>query len=58
MYSVVFGAGIWLLLRLCGRPPQSHEAGPPEGEPIRSAGITPAPAVEPDVITSPAPAGE
>jgi cytochrome d ubiquinol oxidase subunit I len=58
VYSVVFGAGILLLLRLCGRPPQSHEAGPPEGEPIRSAGITPAPAVEPDVITSPAPAGE
>jgi cytochrome bd ubiquinol oxidase subunit I len=46
IYTVVFGAGIFYLLRLMRRPPQPIE---PEMEhiPIRTAGITPAPALEP-----------
>jgi len=44
VYFVVFGAGIWYLLRLMKKPPQAHEADL-SGEPIRSAGVTPAAAV-------------
>jgi cytochrome d ubiquinol oxidase subunit I len=50
-YFVVFGAGIWMLFRLFAQPPHAHEAGLPRGEPIRSAGITPAPAVDPRVLS-------
>jgi cytochrome d ubiquinol oxidase subunit I len=45
VYFVVFGAGIWYLLRLFGQPPHAHEEGPPQGQPVRTAGITPAPSV-------------
>jgi len=45
VYFTVFGAGIWYLLRLAAKPPEAHESGPANG-PIRSAGITPAPAVQ------------
>jgi cytochrome bd ubiquinol oxidase subunit I len=45
VYFVVFGAGIWFLLRLFGQPPQPHQPGPTPGQPVRTAGITPAPAV-------------
>jgi cytochrome d ubiquinol oxidase subunit I len=45
VYFVVFGAGIWFLLHLFRQPPHAHEAGPPPGQPIRTAGITPAPAL-------------
>ena len=45
VYFVVFGAGIWYLLRLFARPPHPHEEGPKRGEPTRAAGITPAPAM-------------
>ncbi len=44
VYFVVFGAGIWYLLRLAGKPPEAHEADL-SGAPIRTAGVTPAPAV-------------
>jgi cytochrome d ubiquinol oxidase subunit I len=44
VYLTVFGAGIWYVLRLMAKPPEAHEAGL-DGAPIRSAGITPAPAV-------------
>ena len=50
-YFVVFGAGIWMLFRLFAQPPHAHEAGLPRGEPIRSAGITPAPAVDPRMLS-------
>ena len=44
VYTIVFGAGIWLILRLVARP-----VGAPDDRalnaPIRSAGITPAPAL-------------
>ena len=44
VYFTVFGMGIWYLLQLMKKPPQAHEA--PLGDaPIRSAGITPAPAI-------------
>ncbi len=42
VYFVVFGAGIWYLLRLFSRPPEAHDPGPPQ-RPVRTAGITPAP---------------
>ncbi len=44
VYFAVFGMGIWYLLRLMKKPPEAHEA-PPGDAPIRSAGITPAPAI-------------
>jgi len=44
VYFAVFGAGIWYVLRLMAKPPEAHEAGL-DGRPIRSAGITPAPAL-------------
>ena len=44
VYLTVFGAGLWYVLQLMVKPPEAHEAGL-DGKPIRSAGITPAPAV-------------
>ena len=44
VYFAVFGMGIWYLLRLMKKPPEAHESAL-DGAPIRSAGITPAPAV-------------
>ena len=46
IYFAVFGAGTWYILRLLSRPPRADEPrlhDVVEG-PIRSAGITPAPA--------------
>jgi cytochrome d ubiquinol oxidase subunit I len=45
VYFAVFGAGIWYLFRLFRQTPHAHEEGPPPGRPIRTAGITPAPAM-------------
>jgi cytochrome d ubiquinol oxidase subunit I len=45
VYLVVFGAGIWYLLHLFNQPPQPHEPGLQPGQPVRTAGITPAPAL-------------
>jgi cytochrome d ubiquinol oxidase subunit I len=45
VYFSVFGAGIWLLFRLFAKAPQAQEGGPPADKPIRSAGITPGPAM-------------
>lgn len=47
VYVAVFGAGIFYLLRLMSHAPTADEPGL-ETAPLRSAGITPAPAVEPD----------
>jgi cytochrome d ubiquinol oxidase subunit I len=55
VYFVVFGAGIWFLFRLFSHTPSSHEEGPPRGKPIRSAGITPAPALAEGVSSGPSP---
>ena len=46
VYLAVFGAGIWYLFHLFNQTPHVHEAGPPTGVPVRTAGITPAPALE------------
>ena len=45
VYFVVFGAGIWYLFRLFGQAPQPHQPGVPQGEVVRTAGITPGPAL-------------
>lgn len=44
VYFTVFGAGIWYLLKLMQKPPEAHERGL-EDAPIRTAGVTPAPAM-------------
>jgi cytochrome d ubiquinol oxidase subunit I len=41
VYFIVFGIGVWYLLRLAAKPPQAHEPVPSDA-PIRTAGITPA----------------
>jgi cytochrome bd ubiquinol oxidase subunit I len=45
VYTAVFGAGIWYILRLMAQPPGPGEPQPAP-QPIRTAGITPAPAVD------------
>ncbi len=50
VYFIVFGAGTWYLFRLFGHTPFPHETGPEREPPIRTAGITPAPAVAPDRV--------
>lgn len=50
VYFIVFGAGIHFMLRMMARAPQSGEPGPPIGIPVRSAGLTPAPALNADAI--------
>jgi cytochrome d ubiquinol oxidase subunit I len=45
VYFAVFGAGVWYLLKLMGHTPRAHETEPPQ-IPIRSAGITPASALD------------
>ena len=47
VYVVVFGAGVFYLLRLMAKPPGPDEAGISSGEPIRAAGVTPAAAIAP-----------
>ena len=48
VYFAVFGVGVWYLLKLMGHAPHAGEPGIEAGpdRPIRTAGITPAPAVE------------
>jgi cytochrome d ubiquinol oxidase subunit I len=45
VYFIVFGAGVYYILRLMGDPPHHGEEGPHGDVPTRAAGITPAPAV-------------
>ena len=45
VYFSVFAAGTFYILRLMAQPPHAGESAP-AGAPIRSAGITPAPAVQ------------
>lgn len=47
VYFAVFGAGLFYILRLMSHAPQPHEPGLPGRAPIRAAGITPGPAVDP-----------
>jgi len=39
VYFIVFGAGVFYLLRLMGKAPQSGETGPGMGVPMRAAGV-------------------
>ena len=54
VYFTVFGAGVFYILRLMSHAPHRDEPGVSE-TPIRTAGITPAPAIDPD---RPIPTGE
>jgi cytochrome d ubiquinol oxidase subunit I len=45
VYFIVFGAGIYYILRLMSHPPHSGEAGPTEQQPARAAGLMQGPAV-------------
>lgn len=47
VYFVVFGAGVVYTLKLLAKPPVPQESAPPH-IPVRSAGITPAQAIQPD----------
>jgi cytochrome d ubiquinol oxidase subunit I len=44
VYFVVFGSGIFILLRMMSQQPEPGEEGPAGDEPIRTAGIHPGPA--------------
>jgi cytochrome d ubiquinol oxidase subunit I len=45
VYFIVFGAGVFYILRLMSSSPHRGEEGPERGQPVRAAGITPAPQV-------------
>jgi cytochrome bd ubiquinol oxidase subunit I len=45
VYFIVFGAGVFYILRLMSQSPRRGEEGPERGQPVRAAGITPAPQV-------------
>jgi cytochrome d ubiquinol oxidase subunit I len=45
VYFIVFGAGVLYILRLMSQPPRRGEEGPQRDQPVRAAGITPAPQV-------------
>jgi cytochrome d ubiquinol oxidase subunit I len=52
VYFAVFGAGVFYLLRLMSHSPHLGESGP-ENLPIRTAGLTPAPSVDPHRALNP-----
>jgi len=54
IYFAVFAMGTGYILRLMGQPPHAGESGIEPGAPIRTAGITPAPAIDPDRHLQPA----
>ena len=47
VYFTVFGAGVFYILRLMSKPPR-HGESELSDHPIHAAGITPAPAINPD----------
>ena len=42
VYLLLFGAGIYYMLKAMNRPPEPHEPGDLGGGPLRASGITPA----------------
>ena len=58
VYFIVFGVGFRYILRLMRRPPEVGQHGPESGVPVRSAGLTPAPALDPPRGATPERAGE
>lgn len=51
VYFIVFGAGVLYILRLMGRSPTRDEPGPQRDQPVRAAGLTPAPAMPPSLAS-------
>lgn len=47
VYAIIFSAGMFYIFRLMRDPPHPGEAGPRPGDVTRTAGITPAPSVDP-----------
>ena len=45
IYFFVFAAGLFYILRLMAHRPHPDESGPSELQPVRTAGITPGPAM-------------
>jgi cytochrome bd ubiquinol oxidase subunit I len=45
VYFAVFGAGVFYILRLMGKPPHPNEAPPNPKHPVRASGITPGTAI-------------
>jgi cytochrome d ubiquinol oxidase subunit I len=45
VYFIVFGAGVFYILKLMGQPPHAGEPGPEAGLPMRAAGLMPGPSV-------------
>ncbi len=54
VYFSVFSMGVVYILRLIAHAPHAGESGPASGVPLRAAGITPAPGVDPDHSMQPA----
>ena len=50
VYFLVFAAGVLILLKLMSKAPHSNEAGPLQGQPTRTAGITSGPSIDADAI--------
>jgi cytochrome bd ubiquinol oxidase subunit I len=51
VYFFTFGAGTLYILRLMSHPPHRGEEGPRRDQPVRAAGITPAPQVAGNVAS-------
>jgi len=51
VYFIVFGAGVFYILKLMSHPPHRGEQGPDRGEPMRAAGLTPSPEVAEKLAT-------
>jgi cytochrome bd ubiquinol oxidase subunit I len=47
VYFTLFGAGVFYILRLMNKPPSVGAGELPKNEPIRAAGLLPAPILEP-----------
>ncbi len=54
VYFALFGVGVYYILRLMNHQPHPGEPGLPPDEPVRAAGITPAPQLEQAGVLRPA----
>jgi cytochrome d ubiquinol oxidase subunit I len=54
VYFTLFGVGVYYILRLMNHQPHPGEPGLPPDEPVRAAGITPAPQLEQAGVLRPA----
>ena len=51
VYFIAFGAGTYYILKLMAHPPHRGEEGPRRDQPVRAAGLTPAPVVARSLAT-------